>query len=200
MKIRPLSVSKGLWLISSVLLVFAGFLSIVSPAALLPVLMLVFGLIMLIAGLFDVAIFLMTREQGLGGSWLLADGILTVILAIYVLCNQTEISLVMVAVFGMWIIFSGVLRFLSSLDLFRTGAKSWWWLTLLAVGCVVWGFIFLFFPETAQSMVGALPGDSLYCTRACAVVFLVVDSAPEEGRAKLNGDGYRFYPVKRAVR
>ena len=158
MKIRPLSVSKGLWLISSVLLVFAGFLSIVSPAALLPVLMLVFGLIMLIAGLFDVAIFLMTREQGLGGSWLLADGILTVILAIYVLCNQTEISL----------IFSGVLRFLSSLDLFRTGAKSWWWLTLLAVGCVVWGFIFLFFPETAQSMVGLFLG----------ILFIVQGLAP----------------------
>ena len=53
-----------------------------------------------------------------------------------------------------------------------------------------------------EARVSAMPVSytHLYCTRACAVVFLVVDSAPEEGRAKLNGDGYRFYPVKRAVR
>ena len=65
--------------------------------------------------------------------------------------------------------------------------------------CGLGVYIFIF-PGDSAKHGRALPGDSLYCTRACAVVFLVVDSAPEEGRAKLNGDGYRFYPVKRAVR
>lgn len=153
MKLRPLSISKGLWLISAVLLGFAGFLALVSSMELLPVMMLVFGLIMMIAGFSSIVIFLLTRAMELSTSWLLADGMLTIILAIYILCNQTKVTLVTVTVFCLWVLFSGVMRLIGSLELFRASVKSWWWLALLAMGCIVLGFVFLLFSETVQSII-----------------------------------------------
>ena len=69
----------------------------------------------------------------LGSGWFLLEGIFTVLLAVFLLCNQAFTMLSLPFLFGMWLLFGGISRFVSSFDLQRLGVKGWGWFTALGV-------------------------------------------------------------------
>ena len=95
-------VSKTLWLISGVLLVFAGVLAIVAPSSILLSLTIVFGLAMLISGIISVAVYIFCSKHLYGAGWLLAEGILTALLGLFVLCDQ--VAMVSVIPYVFWVV------------------------------------------------------------------------------------------------
>ena len=115
------TLSRVLWIIAGVLLIVAGVYCFVSPEAALSGLSLILGLAMLFSGIVDIVIFASSRRFMLGSGWFLLDGIFTVLLAIFLLCNQTFTMLSLPFIFGMWLLFGGISRFVSSFDLQRLG-------------------------------------------------------------------------------
>ena len=125
------TLSRVLWIIAGVLLIVAGVYCFVSPDAALSGLSLILGLAMLFSGIVDIVIFASSRRFMLGSGWFLLDGIFTVLLAIFLLCNQAFTMLSLPFIFGMWLLFGGISRFVSSFDLQRLGVRGWGWFTLL---------------------------------------------------------------------
>lgn len=119
------TLSRVLWIIAGVLLIVAGVYCFVSPDAALSGLSLILGLAMLFSGIVDIVIFASSRRFMLGSGWFLLDGIFTVLLAIFLLCNQAFTMLSLPFIFGMWLLFGGISRFVSSFDLQRLGVRGW---------------------------------------------------------------------------
>lgn len=64
-----------------------------------------------------------------GQAGFLADGILTVLLSLFLLFNQGFTLLSLPFIFSVWLLFSGINQFVNSFELQRLGVKGWGWLT-----------------------------------------------------------------------
>ena len=140
------TLSRVLWIIAGVLLIVAGVYCFVSPEAALSGLSLILGLAMLFSGIVDIVIFASSRRFMLGSGWFLLDGIFTVLLAIFLLCNQAFTMLSLPFIFGMWLLFGGISRFVSSFDLQRLGVRGWGWFTALGILLTVAGILSFYDP------------------------------------------------------
>ena len=127
------TLSRILWIVAGVLLIAAGVYCFVSPDAALGGLSLMLGLAMLFSGVVDIVIFASSKRYMLGSGWFLLEGIFTVLLAVFLLCNQAFTMLSLPFIFGMWLLFGGISRFVSSFDLQRLGVKGWGWFTALGL-------------------------------------------------------------------
>ena len=76
-----------------------------------------FGLFMLAAGIAEIVVFAGTSKTLLGSGWLLLNGVLTVIMALLLLFNQWFTLLSLPLLFTLWLLFSGIGRFVSAFDL-----------------------------------------------------------------------------------
>lgn len=113
--------SRVLWIISGVLLILCGILCLSRPVVALAAISLFLGLSMLFSGIVDIVIFARGRDRMVGSVWFLVDGILTVLLSLFVLFDQAFTALSLPFIFGMWLLFSGVSKFVNSFDLRRLG-------------------------------------------------------------------------------
>lgn len=164
-------VSKTLWLIAGILLVFAGVLAIVAPLSVLLSLTIVFGLAMLIAGLISIVIYIFCCRHLYGAGWLLAEGILTSLLGLFVLCNQVTTLNVIPYIFGLWTVFSGVIRTVDSLEIKRFGVKGWYWMTLVGVACILLGFLAFIRPVIGVDIIGITMG-VVFIAQGAAALFM----------------------------
>ena len=104
-----------------------------------------FGLFMLAAGIAEIVVFAGTSKTLLGSGWLLLNGVLTVIMALLLLFNQWFTLLSLPLLFTLWLLFSGIGRFVSAFDLRALGVRAWgWvlammnpWISVAAVGLTV---------------------------------------------------------------
>ena len=84
-----------------------------------------FGLFMLAAGIAEIVVFAGTSKTLLGSGWLLLNGVLTVIMALLLLFNQWFTLLSLPLLFTLWLLFSGIGRFVSAFDLRALGVRAW---------------------------------------------------------------------------
>lgn len=82
------TVSRVLWIVAGVLLIVAGGACMFHPGATLSGLSFLLGMAMLFSGVVDIIIFATAGSSIYGSGWFLVDGILTVLLSIFLLCNQ----------------------------------------------------------------------------------------------------------------
>ena len=102
------------------------------------------GIAMLFSGIVDIVIFAKGRNYMAGAGWFLVDGILTVLLSLFIMGNQWFTALTLPLIFGMWLLFSGITKFVNSFDLQRLGVRGWGWFTALGVVLAVVGlYVFL---------------------------------------------------------
>ena len=158
------TLSRVLWIIAGVLLIVAGVYCFVSFDAALSGLSLILGLAMLFSGIVDIVIFASSRRFMLGSGWFLLDGIFTVLLAIFLLCNQAFTMLSLPFIFGMWLLFGGISRFVSSFDLQRLGVRGWGWFTALGILLTVAGILSFYDPISGAMALSWIVGLVLiYC-------------------------------------
>lgn len=135
------TISRVLWVIAGIILIAAGIYCLISPAAAITGMAMYFGIAMLISGIVDVIIFAGASRFMAGSGWFLVDGIVTILLSMFILGNQLFTTLTIPFVFGMWLLFSGISKFANSFELRRLGIPGWGWFTALGILLAVIGFV-----------------------------------------------------------
>ena len=152
------TVSRILWILSGALLLIAGVICLVNPGTALLTISIYLGTSMLISGIVDIVIFAKGNQYMAGSGWFLADGILTALLSLFLLFHQAFTMLTLPYIFGMWLLCSGVSKFVNSFELRRLGVRGWGWFTALGVLLAVAGFFSFFDPVTELFALSVLAG------------------------------------------
>ena len=157
------TVSRVLWIVAGVLLIVAGGACMLHPGAALSGLSFLLGMAMLFSGAVDIMIFATAGSSIYGSGWFLVDGILTVLLSIFLLCNQMFTMMTLPYILGMWLLFSGITKFVNSFDLRRFGVRGWGWVTAFGLLMAAAGFLSFMDPfgcgGDAVRSGGAVPDD-----------------------------------------
>ena len=95
--------SRALWILVGALLIVAGVVCLAAPGITAAGLALFFGVVMLCSGIVDIAVYASGRNGMVGAGWFLVDGILTIVLSLFILCNQWFTLLTLPLIFGMWL-------------------------------------------------------------------------------------------------
>ena len=133
--IRILSVVAGVLLIAAgIFCLFHQDVAILSAGFIL-------GLVLLVSGVVEIVAFAMGRSVFMGSGWLLLDGILSVLMSLFLLFNQTFTLLSLPFLFTFWLLFSGISRFVNSFDLKALGVRGWGWTTVMGAILMAAGFI-----------------------------------------------------------
>ncbi|HIV30019.1 MAG TPA: DUF308 domain-containing protein [Candidatus Pullichristensenella excrementipullorum] len=149
---------RTLSIVAGVLLIIAGIICLChqETAALSAGILL--GVFMLVSGVVEIALFIWGRDFYFGSAGLLLDGILTVLLSLFLLFNRAFTLLSLPVLFAMWLMFSGVMRIVGSVELRALGMRRWGWITLLGVILLAAGFIGLMDPWLGVQALGVTLG------------------------------------------
>ena len=79
----------------------------------------------------------------------------------FVLCNDLFTAIALPFIFSMWLLFSGIAKFVNSFDLQRLGVRGWGWLTALGVVLAAAGFLSLLSPMTSILAMAVIVGGLL---------------------------------------
>lgn len=152
------TVSRVLWILAGILLIAAGVACLINPSVALTGLSLMLGIAMMFSGVVDIVIFAAGHNRMSGSGWFLVDGILTVLLSLFILCDQWFTTLSLPFIIGMWLLFSGITKFVNSLDLKNLGVRGWGWFTALGVLMTVAGFISFLDPLAGMAAIAVVAG------------------------------------------
>ena len=119
-------------IVAGILLIAAGIYCLCNEDVAVLSAGLMLGIFMLAAGIAEIVVFAGTSGVLIGSGWLLLDGVLTVIMSLFLLFNQWFTLLSLPFIFTVWLMFSGISRFVSAFDLHALGVRGWGW--VLAVG------------------------------------------------------------------
>ena len=92
-----------------------------------------------VSGIIDIVIFAAGHDYMAGSGWFLADGILTVLMSLFILGNGWFTAMTISFILGMWLIFSGITKLVNSFDLQKLGVRGWGlvygtWILLTVIG------------------------------------------------------------------
>ena len=149
---------KVLNIIAGVLLIAAGIYCLCNQniAALTAGLMV--GVFMLVSGVIEIVVFAATSGVLFGSGWLLLDGILTVILSLFLLFNQWFTMMSLPLLFTVWLLFSGISRFVSAFDLRAFGVRGWGWVLAIGILLILAGFLCMMDPWVSVAAIGLTVG------------------------------------------
>lgn len=119
---------------------------------------LLLGVFLLLAGIAEIVVFAAASSVMLGSGWLLLDGVLTVIMSLFLLFNQWFTMLSLPFLFTLWLLFSGISRFVGALDLRALGVRSWGWILALSILLMAAGFVCMMDPWVSVAAVGVTVG------------------------------------------
>jgi uncharacterized membrane protein HdeD (DUF308 family) len=114
-----------LTIISGIIFILAGAYCFANPGAMILSLAFILGCTMLAFSLSGLITFLYNRKAHEVSGWILEETIITLILSVIILTNQLVTDAVIPVFFGMWIMFSGIMRVASAYTLKAKGAKIW---------------------------------------------------------------------------
>ena len=106
----------------------------------------ILGLLLLTSGIVEIVAFAKGHTMLTGAGWLLLDGILSVLMSLFLLFDEAFTMLSLPFLFTFWLLFSGISRFVNSFDLKAFGIRGWGWVTAMGVLLIIAGFIGLMDP------------------------------------------------------
>lgn len=145
-------------IVAGVLLVAAGIYCLCNQCVAVLSAGLLLGLFMLVSGIIEIVVSARACSVVLGSGWLLLDGVLTVILSLFLLFNQWFTLLSLPFLFTLWLLFSGISRFVGALDLRALGVRSWGWILALSILLMAAGFVCMMDPWVSVAAVGVTVG------------------------------------------
>ena len=143
-------------IVAGILLIAAGIYCLCNEDVAVLSAGLMLGIFMLAAGIAEIVVFAGTSGVLIGSGWLLLDGVLTVIMSLFLLFNQWFTLLSLPFIFTVWLMFSGISRFVSAFDLH--GVRSWGWVLAVGILLMVAGFICMMDPWVSAAAVGVTVG------------------------------------------
>ena len=149
---------KLLNVISGVLLIAVGIYCLCNQDIAAMTAGLMVGIFMLVSGMIEIIVFAATSGVMFGSGWLLLDGVLTVILSLFLLFNQWFTMMSLPFLFTLWLLFSGISRFVSAFDLRAFGVRGWGWVLAIGVILMIAGFICMMDPWVSVAAIGLTVG------------------------------------------
>ena len=122
-----------LWMFAGAVLMFTGIYVINKPDTLLYNISWELGVCMLVAGISNIFIYIRNRWYIHGARWLLADGMITVLLSVFPIVHSFVLPQVIPVFFGIWELTLGVLKFIEAIELRDEKINGWLWFTV--IGC-----------------------------------------------------------------
>ena len=150
--------NQFLWLISGILLIFVGVITMLFPSDTFHVISMIIGITVLLTGIFNILVYMTAKNTVFGAGWVLIEGIIDCIVAVFLLCGNMIVAEALPFIFAMWIIFTGVARTITAFELKNAGILGWGWLVLTGILGIVFGFFCFFEPIAAQIAVSILLG------------------------------------------
>ena len=145
-------------IVAGILLIAAGIYCLCNEDVAVLSAGLMLGIFMLAAGIAEIVVFAGTSGMLIGSGWLLLDGVLTVIMSLFLLFNQWFTLLSLPFIFTVWLMFSGISRFVSAFDLHALGVRGWGWVLAVGILPMVAGFICMMDPWVSAAAVGVTVG------------------------------------------
>ena len=145
-------------IVAGILLIAAGIYCLCNEDVAVLSAGLMLGIFMLAAGIAEIVVFAGTSGVLIGSGWLLLDGVLTVIMSLFLLFNQWFTLLSLPFLFTVWLIFSGISRFVSAFDLHALGVRGWGWVLAVGILLMLAGFICMMDPWVSAAAVGVTVG------------------------------------------
>lgn len=121
-------------IIAGLVLIITGVLCFAYPGATFIYIAFLLGCAMLFSGVSGILVYIVINLKKESSGLILAEGLLSIILGTLVLLNQLATDAVVPLVFGMWVMFSGILRVVVSLEMKHAGIHIWKW--ILAQGMI----------------------------------------------------------------
>lgn len=141
---------------------------------------LLLGFFMLVSGVIEIAVFAGTSGVLIGSGWLLLDGVLTVIMSLFLLFNQWFTLLSLPFLFTIWLLFSGISRFVSAFDLRALGVRAWGWVLAIGILLIVGGFVCMMDPWVSVVAIGVTVGLVFILEGVSAIVCACISKRIEE--------------------
>jgi len=161
-------------IISGVLLIVAGVYCLCNQDVAAMTAGLLLGVFMLVSGVIEIIVFASTAGLLIGSGWLLLDGVLTVILSLFLLFNQWFTMLSLPFLFALWLLFSGISRFVSAFDLRAMGVRGWGWVLTIGILLMVAGFICMMDPWVSVAAIGLTVGLVFLLEGVSAIVYACI--------------------------
>ena len=105
---------------------------------------------------------------------MLLDGILTVIMSLFLLFNQWFTMLSLPFLFTLWLLFSGVSQCVSSFDLRALGVRAWGWILAVGILLTLAGFICLMDPWVSVAAMGMTVGIVFLLEGVSSIVYACI--------------------------
>ncbi len=122
---------QGSWLTAGMILLGSSFLALSPMADNLVSISHWFGQAMLFAGCINILISTKKRKTLHGSQWIFVDGVSTSLLSFFPLFNQMILSAMIPFFFGVWELFSGILKVADAEELKSEKIHRWRWLMVI---------------------------------------------------------------------
>lgn len=152
---------KVFTIIWGILLAIGGFFSLLMPFATFRTVGWVIGIVLLISGFNLITDYFIHRKTKKVSKWDLLTGVLTIGVALFIFYGyfaRTVLDTVVVVIFAIWILGSGIFRIASGLNLKRSGNKSWVWIMILGIVTLLMGVYGIFNPYIFKFAIGWMIG------------------------------------------
>ena len=157
-------------IVAGVLLIGAGIYCLCNQDVALLSAGLLLGLFMLMSGIIEIAVFAGTGGALVGSGWLLLDGVLTLIMSLFLLFDQWFTLLSLPFLFTAWLLFSGISRFVSAFDLRSLGVRAWGWVLAIGILLMAAGFLCMMDPWVSVAAIGVTVGIVFILEGASAII------------------------------
>ncbi|NLV86941.1 MAG: hypothetical protein GX025_06965 [Clostridiales bacterium] len=149
-----IKLAKWLMLTSGILITLLGISMLFTPFQNLLALVTFIGVSMLISGIAEVIAFF-GEEKGNRTGWILASGIITTAIGIWISFGHgSEFLLsIMPYVFGIWVIISSIMHMVGSRTLKLSGHSYWVWHMLFGILGIAFGAFALFSPMFSSAII-----------------------------------------------
>lgn len=143
-------VNKHYWwipVVSGLTLLFFGIWFLVAPLESFKSLTIVFGLIIMLSGVYEIYIALRNRKAVLNYISFLWGGVLNVILGILLILNPEAILWIISLVIGFWLIFKGGEQIKKAFQFKKAESKNWKGTLIFGIVLILIAAILLWHPE-----------------------------------------------------
>ncbi len=135
-----------------------GFWLMWNPVASLLALNVFIATILLISGVFQTVTYFSDRSSQHVSGWVLANGILSLLLGIFLLSNQVVGAATLVLIFTIWILFTGIMRTVGAFSARDYQASGWGFLLVVGILGIILGIIAMINPLVSAIGIAIIVG------------------------------------------
>lgn len=147
---------KAAWsaTVESIITIILGVLLVVWPNTIIKLVAYLVGGFLLVKGGFQIASFMLNKEQRNSFNGELIAGIVTLLIGIVIFAVGEEISHVFRVLVGIWIIYEGLIRLGNAIQLRSAGIVNWSAVMTIAIIMLMFGTFITFFDGAMVFLIG----------------------------------------------